>query len=104
MYEIQQGSRSRIVELQNHLLKPATGSTIPQDVPALVGLLHRAMPTQLFDGTDHAMDITYLDGDLRLTRWTGPRYEGVRDIFIRRGAVEIDPTTTSSTTTGSTKE
>lgn len=89
-YSINQGSRM-IMELQDHLLKPARGSKIPSDVPALVGLLHRAMPTELFDPNDHAMDTTYLDGDLRIVRMTGPQFEGVRDIFIRRGSIEISP-------------
>lgn len=89
-YSINQGARM-IMKLEDHLLKPARGSKIPRDVPALVGLLHRAMPTELFDPNEHAMDTTYLDGDLRIVRMTGPQFEGVRDIFIRRGSIEISP-------------
>jgi hypothetical protein len=90
-YKINQGARM-VMDLEDHLLEPTRGSKIPKDVPALVGLLHRAMPKELFDPKDHAMDTTYLDGDLRIVRMTGPNYEGVRDIFIRRGSMEINPT------------
>jgi hypothetical protein len=55
-------------------------------------MLHRAMPKEMFDPNDHAMDTTYLDGDLRIVRLTGPKFEGVRDIFMRRGSMEINPT------------
>jgi hypothetical protein len=85
-YQINQGSRM-VLDLEEHLLEPANGSKIPSDIPALVGLLHRAMPKELFDPTDHAIDTTYLDFDLRIVRYTGPRLEGVRDIFIRRGGL-----------------
>ena len=90
-YKINQGARM-ITDLQEHILQPSRGSKIPQDIPSLVGLLHRAMPKELFDPSEHAMDTTYLDGDLRIVRMTGPRFEGVRDIFIRRGSMEIHPT------------
>lgn len=89
-YQINQGARL-ILELEESVLKLSKGSELPKDVEALVGLLNRAMPKELFDPSDHAMDTTYLDGDLRITRMTGPRFEGVRDIFIRRGSMEINP-------------
>ena len=89
-YEINQGARM-IMELKDHVIKILPGSTVPQDVQALVGLLHRAMPTELFDPNEHAMDATYLDGDLRIVRMTGPSFEGVRNIFIRSGSMEINP-------------
>lgn len=89
-YKINQGTRM-MLELNEHILKPAKGTKIPKDVPALVGLLHRAMPKEMFDPADHAIDTTYLDADLRIARHTGPRLEGVRDIFIRRGSLEINP-------------
>jgi hypothetical protein len=90
-YKINQGARM-VVNLEDHVLQPSKGSKIPQDVPALVGLLCRALPKELFDPSEHAMDTTYLDGDLRIVRMTGPRFEGVRDIFMRRGSMEINPT------------
>lgn len=89
-YEINQGARM-LVDLQDHVLDLAKGSSLPSDVPKLVGLLHRAMPKELFDASEHAVDTTYLDGNLRIVRLTGPRLEGVRDIFIRRGALDINP-------------
>lgn len=89
-YSINQGARM-VVNLEDHVLQLAKGSVLPNDVQALVGLLHRAIPTELFDPSDHAMDTTYLDGDLRIVRMTGPRFEAVRDIFIRRGSLEINP-------------
>ena len=90
-YSINQGARM-VVNLEDHVLKPSRGSNIPQDVQGLIGRLHGAMPKELFDPQDHAMDTTYLDADLRIVRMTGPRLEGVRDIFIRRGGLQIDPT------------
>jgi hypothetical protein len=68
---------------QRRILRP-TSRRLPSDIPALVGLLHRAMPRELVDpGNGHAVDTTYLDTDVRIIRYTGPRYEGVRDIFVR---------------------
>jgi hypothetical protein len=89
-YTINQGARM-VLDLPNHLLELAKGSVVPKDFQGLIGLLHRAIPKEMFDPTDHAMDTTYLDGDLRIVRMTGPRLEGVRDIFIRRGSMEVNP-------------
>lgn len=90
-YSINQGARM-VVDLDDHLLNLSKGSKVPEDVQGLVGRLHKAMPKEMFDPQNHAMDTTYLDTDLRIVRMTGPRLEGVRDIFIRRGSLEIDPT------------
>lgn len=92
-YEINQGSRM-IMSLGENTLRLAKGSAVPKDVETLVGLIHRAMPKEMFDPNDHAMDTTYLDGDLRIVRYSGAKFEGVRDIFIRRGSMEINPTRT----------
>ena len=73
-----------VVTLEDHKIHLALGSKVPPDVPALVGMIHRTMPLELFDPSDHAMDTTYLDGELRIVRLTGPRWEGVRHIFRRR--------------------
>jgi hypothetical protein len=89
-YEINQGARM-ILKLSDHILRPAKGSPVPDNVQGLVGLLHRSLPKELFDASEHAVDTTYCDADLRIVRHTGPRLEGVRDIFIRKGAFEIDP-------------
>ena len=93
-YEITQGARMVISdddEPQN-TLQLAKGSSVPNDVEGLVALLHQTMPTELFDPSGHAIDTTYLDADVRIVRMTGPsKLEGVRDIFIRRGSMEINP-------------
>ena len=89
-YTINQGAR-KMVDLKDHVLRPARGSVVPRDVPGLVGLLHRAMPKEMFDPSDHAVDTTYLDADFRIVRYTGPRLEGARSLFIRQGALEINP-------------
>ena len=86
-YEIVQGARMSL-HLDDHVLQPSKGSPIPSDVPGLVGLLHRSMPKALFDPSEHSVDTTYLDGDLRIVRYTGPRYEGNRDIFQRVSKLE----------------
>jgi len=95
-YEINQGARV-LLDLQEHVLQPK--GKIPDNVPALVGLLHRAMPKELFDPSEHATDTTYLDGNLKIVRYTGPKFEGVRDIWIRRGSLSIDPTAKTTTMT-----
>ena len=89
-YSINQGARM-VVDLKDHELRPAKGSSIPSDVPGLVGLLHRAMPKELFDPSAHALDTTYLDADIRIVRLTGPQHEGVRNIFMRKGSIAIQP-------------
>lgn len=89
-YEINQGARMMIplseddIEEEDSVLSLSKGSNVPSDIPKLVGLLARHMPRELFDPKDHIMDTTYLDGDLRLVRYSGPKHEAVRDIFIRK--------------------
>jgi hypothetical protein len=90
-YSINQGARM-VLELNDHVINLAKGSTVPKDVEGLVALLYKAIPTELFDPNEHAMDTTYLDGDLRIVRMAGPKFEAVRDIFIRRGSMQINPT------------
>ena len=90
-YEINQGARM-LIHLLDHKIELLPGSTVPRDARGLVSLLHRAMPTEMFDPNGHAMDTTYLDGELRIVRMTGPTFEGVRNIFVRSGSLEIDPT------------
>ena len=89
-YSINQGARM-VVELNEHVIKLAKGSAVPKDAEGLVALLYKAIPTEMFDPNDHAMDTTYLDGDLRIVRMTGPKFEAIRDIFIRRGSMQINP-------------
>ena len=93
-YEIQHGARLSLA-LEEHILQPR-GQRMPNDCQALVGLLFRAMPSQVFDPSDHSADTTYVDGNLKILRYTGPQHEGVRDIWIRRGALEINPTTSNT--------
>jgi hypothetical protein len=89
-YEINQGARLLLTR-DDSVVRLSKGSALPKDIENLVGLLNRAMPKELFDPDDHAMDTTYLDGDLRIVRMTGPKFEGVRDIFIRRNSMVINP-------------
>jgi len=89
-YSINQGARM-VVGLEDHELRPATGSKIPSDIPQLFGLLHRAIPSEIFDPNNHAIDTTYLDADIRIVRYTGPVHEGVRNVFMRKGSLEIKP-------------
>ena len=89
-YEINQGARM-VIDLDGHELRPAKGSGVPSDVPAMVALLNRAIPKEMFDPGSHAIDTTYLDADLRIARFTGPKHEGVRNIFFRKGQLEIKP-------------
>lgn len=90
-YSIKAGSRMSVT-LNDHELRPNWGSTIPIDIPKLVGYLHHAIPDELFDPNYHSLDTTYLDANLRFVRLTGPKNEGARNIFIRKGSLEISPT------------
>ncbi len=77
----------------DHDLKIALskGSKLPEDTEGLVGLIHRAMPTEMFDSSNLAMDTVYSDTEIRIVRFTGERHEGVKNIFMRRGALELNP-------------
>ena len=90
-YRINQGARMTINDDLDLGIELSKGSDVPKDTQGLVGLIHRAMPTELFDSTSLAMDTTYLDTDIRIVRFTGSRHEGVRDIFMRKGLIEIRP-------------
>ena len=89
-YSINDGARM-VLDLNDHVINLGKGSAIPKDVEKLVAFLYKAIPTELFDPNEHAMDTTYLDGDLRIVRMAGPKFESVRDIFIRRGSMQINP-------------
>ena len=85
-YTINQGSRMIIQVSDDRQLRPAKIDSkviIPDNVQELVAYLRRIMPREIFDPTDHAMDTTYMDADLRIVRYTGPIFEGVRNIFVR---------------------
>lgn len=80
-------------------LRLARGSSVPPDVPRLMGYLQRSVPPGLWNATRHMADTTYLDESLRIVRYTTTttttgddgssspspqrRLEGVRDIFWR---------------------
>mmetsp|Transcript_17038 Transcript_17038/g.25794 ORF Transcript_17038/g.25794 Transcript_17038/m.25794 type:complete len:268 (-) Transcript_17038:3633-4436(-) len=81
-YKINQGGRME-VELDGHTVDLKKKSAVPDDVPALFKLLNRNMPPELFDPNGHGIDTTYVDGDFKITRYTGPAFEGVRNIYIR---------------------
>jgi hypothetical protein len=90
-YSINQGARMN-VELRDHVLELARGSKVPTDIEGLVGMLSGAMPSELFDPNELAMDTTYLDEKIRIVRLTGSRLEGVRNVFMRSNAVAVSPT------------
>mmetsp|Transcript_16685 Transcript_16685/g.23520 ORF Transcript_16685/g.23520 Transcript_16685/m.23520 type:complete len:328 (-) Transcript_16685:225-1208(-) len=91
-YNINQGSRMVIEFHDQYELKLAKGSKVPKNVPRLMALIKRSVPTELFRPGDHAIDTTYGDLDLRIVRMVGPQHEGVRDVFIRRGSFVLNPT------------
>lgn len=90
-YSINQGARMNI-DLKDLVLELSRGSKVPTDVEGLVGMLSGAMPSELFDPNELAMDTTNLDEKIRIVRLTGSRLEGVRNVFMRSGAVEVSPT------------
>jgi len=83
-YEINQGGRTRM-KLNDHKIELIKGSSVPEDFHALVELLQGNMPLELFDPSGHAMDVTYIDSDFKIIRITGPAFEGIRNIFVRKG-------------------
>ena len=90
-YSINQGARMTLDEdlkLQVNLRK---GSKIPSDKKKMAALIQRAIPDEMFDSSNLALDTTYVDTDLRIIRYTGERHEAVRNIFIRKGKINIDP-------------
>ena len=89
-YNINQGSRLSLGDDHDLTINLLKGNP-PKDTEALVGLLHRAMPTEMFDPSGLDMDTTYLDTDLKIVRFTGARHEGVRNIFVRKGSFQLDP-------------
>jgi hypothetical protein len=91
-YQIQQGSRM-MMQLKDHKIELLPGSMVPQNLTALVGLLHRSMPAEMFDPSHHSMDTTYMDAEFRIVRMTGVMYEGVRNIFMRTSSFVINPVT-----------
>jgi PAP_fibrillin. len=90
-YNINQGARMTMKEDHDLTIQLGKGSKVPKDPQGLMGLIHRAMPTEMFDSSNLAMDTTYLDTDIRIVRFTGSRHEGVRNIFMRKGVMEINP-------------
>ena len=73
-------------------IRLSKGSNVPTDTEELIGLIHRAMPTEMFDNSDLAMDTTFLDTDIKIVRFTGKRHEGVRNIFIRNSSdMKLNP-------------
>jgi hypothetical protein len=66
------------------ILQLAPGSSVPHNISQLVSDLQRSIPKELLDLNNHAMDTTYLDTQLRIVRYTGPRYESVRNVWIRK--------------------
>jgi len=94
-YSINQGARM-VIELNEHEVRPSKSSNKQiqsKDVPKLVGLLHRSIPAEIFDPNNHAADCTYLDADIRIVRMTGDKHEGVRNIWMRKGSLEISAPT-----------
>jgi hypothetical protein len=120
-YEIGSNGAARMqMKLENHAMKLAKGSRLPsgEEVQQIVGMIHNSMPTELFDPNGLGMDTTFLDTNLRIVRLTANiaeengvlimedgetekefkerrkllKYEGVRNIFIRKNSVEIKPT------------
>ena len=111
-----QGAARMQMSLLDHAIKLSRGSKLPStdDIPKLVGLIHNAMPSELFDLNGLGLDTTFMDGNLRIVRLTANfgeqndenveldseamkkklellKYEGVRNIFIRKDSVEINP-------------
>mmetsp|Transcript_24831 Transcript_24831/g.28606 ORF Transcript_24831/g.28606 Transcript_24831/m.28606 type:complete len:343 (+) Transcript_24831:73-1101(+) len=89
-YEMNQGISRYNITLNDHTLD-LPGEKRPRDLNKMVQTLMRAMPSELFDPNNIAVDTTFCDSDLRIVRYTGDRYEGYRNLFIRRGQVMVDP-------------
>lgn len=120
-YDIGSNGAARMkMKLENHAIKLGKGSRLPSgdEVQKIVGMIHNTMPKELFDPNGLGMDTTFLDANLRIVRLTANiaeengvlimedgeteeefmerrkllKYEGVRNIFIRKNSIEIRPT------------
>eukprot|EP00752_Nemacystus_decipiens_P006489 g5842.t1 len=80
-YEFDPRGRMNTSLLQHRLIPDGK---IPSDPEALVRILRRAMPHELFDPDAHAMETTFLDDTMRIVRLRGPKFEGRLNIFVRR--------------------
>jgi PAP_fibrillin len=89
-YHIHHGARMTM-QLRDHKIELLPGSKVPQDLQALVGLIHRSIPAEMFDPSNHSMDTTYMDAEFRIVRMTGATHEGVRNIFMRSSGFAINP-------------
>jgi hypothetical protein len=69
-----QGAARMQISLRDHVIELGKGSkahkSVVNDVPNLLRLIHKAMPTELFDPNHLGMDTTYLDSDFRIVRFT----------------------------------
>lgn len=80
-----QGAARMQVSLNDHIIELGKGSkahkSVVNDVPNLLRLIHKAMPTELFDPNYLGMDTTYLDSDFRIVRFTtmgNDKLEGIQ--------------------------
>lgn len=109
----EQGAARMQMTLKNHAMQLNKGSKKPDmnNLPTLVGMIQNAMPSELFDPNGLGLDTTFLDGNLRIVRITAnlnensentdietvnealkkQKYDGVRNIFIRKGSVKLRP-------------
>jgi hypothetical protein len=87
-YEIEKYPRLSL-SLAEHVIKPR--GDIPSDIQGLFGMLYHAIPTEMFDPQGLGMDTTFIDTNVRIVRLAGEKFEGVRNIFIRKDSVEINP-------------
>jgi len=68
-------------QVEDYLLEP--DQKMPNDPSELVAQLQRALPREFFDPDGSLLDITYVDPEMRISRFMGRRYAGVRNILMR---------------------
>jgi len=90
-YVMKQGARMTIDVDHDMSLVLSKGSQLPKDAQGLVALIRTAMPAEMFDASGSVMDTTYLDADIRIVRFDGSGHQGVRNIFMKKGAMQLYP-------------
>ncbi|GJQ15760.1 hypothetical protein GpartN1_g7551.t1 [Galdieria partita] len=54
-----------------------------KEVRSIVGYLQRNLPREFFDPNNCMLQISFVDDELRIVKWLGKKFAGVRNIFYK---------------------
>eukprot|EP00871_Galdieria_phlegrea_P002692 jgi/Galph1/3423/GphlegSOOS_G2076.1 len=88
-------SRNRMIcQVLEYTLIPE-GQVKLKEPQALVRQLQRSLPREFFDPRDALVETTYVDEDMKIVKWMGKKFAGVRNIFYSLELSNPDCSTTS---------